>query len=153
MASLTAIQNKIDKASIKYNLTDRTIYMRVATIANANPMLVESTHVDNTDTILIPQPFYSRPEKMEIGALRAPTDVISADGTAALSNAEYVLFFTPNMMTRQQLSNPLMTFVFKDSQANEEEFRVTDFESIAYQGGAIAFEVYIKSFKKQIGTI
>ena len=143
MPSVTSIQNKIDKASNKYNLHDRLIYKRITTIVTVNPMLEVNSSIDTTDTLLDPQPFYGRPESIDIGAFRYPVQVLSADGTVDLSNVDYVLFFSPNTA---------MSIVFKDVQGNEEEFRVTDFESVPFQGDALGFQVYIKSFKKQNGT-
>lgn len=152
MPSLASIQNKIDKASIKYNLQDRQIYKRVITIVTSNNMLEAVSSTDVTDTLLYPQPFYSRPDSLDVGAFRAPTDVITADGTAAVSNTEYILFCSPNCLSLNDLQNPSLTIVFKDIQSNEEEFRITDYETIAYQAGTAAIQLYIKSFKKQSGT-
>ncbi len=152
MPSLSAIQAKIDGASRKYNLEDRLIYKRVVSIVTVNPMLETPTSVDITDTLLDPQPFYSRPESLDIGAFRYPVTVLAADGTAAISNVEYVLFCTPNCLSLSDIQNPTLSIVFKDVQSNEEEFRITDYETIAYQGSTAAIQIYIKSFKKQNGT-
>jgi len=152
MPSLASIITKIDNASNKYNLHDRLIYKRVVTISTVNTMLETPTSTDTTDTLLSPQPFYGRPESIDIGAFRYPVQVISSDGTAALSNTEYVLFCSPNTLSTNDVQNPNLTIVFKDVQSNEEEFRITDYESIAFQNDTAAYQIYIKSFKKQNGT-
>lgn len=152
MPSLASVILKIDNASRKYNLHDKSIYKRVITKNAANPMLEIPISVDVTDTLLDPQPFYSRPENTDIGAFRYPMEVLSPDGTASLSNVEYVLFCSPNTLSTNDIQNPNLTIVFKDVQSNEEEFRITDYESIALQNDTAAYQVYIKSFKKQNGT-
>lgn len=152
MATLQSIQTKIDGASTKFVLTDRTIYKRVVSRSGGNQLIGQPGSVDPNDTELKPQPFYSRPDSMELGAIRAPDDVLSSDGTAGLSNTEYVLFFTPNCMSLSDIQNPDVTLVFKDVQGNEEQFRIIDYETLAFQGGTFGISAYVKSFKKQAGT-
>ncbi len=152
MPSLASIITKIDNASRKYNLVDRLIYKRFVSITTVNPMLELPTSVDITDVLLDPQPFYGRPESTDIGAFRYPVQVLSADGTVDLSNVEYILFCSPNCISLSDIQNPTLSIVFKDSQSNEEEFRITDYETIPYQNDTAAIQIFIKSFKKQNGT-
>lgn len=152
MATLSSIQNKIDGASRKYLLETRSIYKRITNVVTVNSLLEDPQSVDFTDVFLDPQPFYGRPERTDIGTLRAPADVLSADGTVELVNTEYILFCTPNCLSISDIQNPNLTVVFKDAQANEEIFRIIDYEPIGFQGGVAATQVLIRSFKKQTGT-
>ncbi len=152
MPSLATIKTKIDNASNKYKLHDRLIYKRITTLISGNTLLEETSSAYTTDFLLSPQPFFSRPESVDIGAFRYPVTVLAADGSAELSNVEYVLFCSPNCLSVSDVQNPDLTIVFKDLQQNEEVFRITDYETISFQSETAAIQIYIKSFKKQTGT-
>lgn len=150
MANAAGIISKINAALKKTNPTEFLIYKRTIVRSGGDPLIGRPGSVDTTDVLLDPQPIYTRFGR-DADGVRQPgaSDTQAAGGGSALVSNDYEVLVSPNSITTAELTSDNSVFVFKDSESNEEVFRITDYVTQAYQGVVVTITVYLKSTGKK----
>lgn len=137
--SLNGILNQVATAG-------RTTYMRVYTTGGGDPLTGQGQTPFSTDTLLTPQPYFSR-----LGHKRTPgmphlksEDLVDASGNVFVADA-WAFLVSPTAVSAAQLENPNMTFVLVDSLGNEEEMGLIDYEPTSGFGMDLLYTCYMRS--------
>jgi hypothetical protein len=138
MSRATALISKLDGVLKKYNLTDRTVYKRTVTRSGGDTVTGKGVVTVNTDVVLSPQP-----------AVRQLSQMDMYTGVAAMAQiGDSVCTVSPTAVTRTELLNKNLLFVFKDASDNEEECFIVGFIPSALNGVDVAFDVVVRSKKR-----
>lgn len=136
MPSAEAIIKKISGALKKVKATDRDVYKRVYTNTGGDDLLGIPGTVRVYDYILDPQPSVT---------------ALSFSGKLAVWMGEriqfddLVLVVSPATLTRDELSDKNLKFVFKSTDGSEEEFSLVTYSSSMFGGSAVAHTVVVRS--------
>lgn len=148
MPTASAILKKVNKAFGKVTPQDtRTVYKRFITRIQGDPLIGRPGIVNGEDTLLDPQPLYQRLGKYPVGPVSKADLVLDSSGSAYIGN-DYMCVFSASAISYDELRNPDLLIVFKDSSGNEELYRVDDYDPAGFQGTDILFTTYIKSTKR-----
>jgi hypothetical protein len=147
MANPTAILRRVNRAFSRLNPpSPDKVYKRVVTRTGGDDLTGRPGSVTNTDTLLSPQPIYSRPMREEIGLYRTHTLLAASTGVEPAAN--WVMTVSPTAMSINELSNKDMLIVTKDVLGNEEVFLIQDYETTGFSGVDILYDVRLKSIKR-----
>lgn len=127
----------------------RTVYMRVYTMGGGDPLTGQGQTPFSNDTILNPQPYFSR-----LGHVRTPgmqhikaQEIVDSAGREFVADA-WSFIVSPSAITVNQLEDPNMTFVLKDSEGNEEEMNLIDYDPTSGFGVDLLYTCYMRSIER-----
>lgn len=150
MGRADSIQRRLDNALNrtvgKGPLTNRTAYKRFVTRTGGDSLIGRPGSVTTTDTMLSPQPIYSRLSRYVVGKSSGAAEILGAQGAEVAEDLAIIL--SPSAITLAELQNPDLLIVFKDSLNGETVFKVTDLEPTPFQGQDVTFLAYIKNVKR-----
>lgn len=142
-----AIINRVNTIQRKYAPADRTVYKRVITPATGGDPLIGRVGTPTfTDTILDPQPTYSRLARYDVGP-GARSQMVQDGSTKQVAN-QYAFLCSPTALSRSDLDNDLLQLLLVDGAGNKEVFEITDYDEPASMGGVdIIFILYARSIQ------
>lgn len=146
MSRATAIISRVGNILRKVNPVSKKVYKRIVTRTGGDQLLGRPASVDYKDILLDPPPTYLRISKNIVGP-SAVSELIDVGGLAAVGN-DYQLTVTSESISADEFSNSDLLIVFKDLDDNEEVFRITDYEPIAFEGTVIIIAAYIQSIQR-----
>lgn len=143
MANATGLINKVNAALRRTNPVDRTVYKRVITRSGGDPLLGIAGATVYTDVQIEPPPIYSRIGRNIVGG--AVSSEALDTGSSIVIGDDYQIMFSVSAVTKQELSNPDLQIVLKDSDNLEEVYRITDYETVPYAGQDVVLLAYMRS--------
>lgn len=143
MSRATSLISRIGVILNKVNPTDRKIYKRVVKRTGGDQLLGVPANIENVDIQLDPPPIFSRVGRNIVGQA-VNSEAFDVDGAIGIGN-DYMLTVSPAAISWAEFGNKDLLIVFKDSDMNEEVFRITDFEPVAFQGIDVLIIAFIKS--------
>lgn len=145
MSRAAQILAKMNTALRRVGPADRTIYKRVISRTGGDDLIGRkvSTGITYTDTLLDPQPVYERLSRYVVGP-RALGKEVAGAASADVEN-QYMVTFSASAISRNDLLNENMVFLFKDTSGNEEQYVVNDYEPVALNGVDLMFITYLIS--------
>ena len=145
MPSAQAIINKLNATLTRTNAGERTVYKRVVTETGGDKLIGRPGTVTNTDTLLSPQPFFSRLGRDRVpGGHASAETVIDSTGRMVLAD-DYQVMISPTAMTRDDLSNAQVQLVLVDSAGRQEVLKIDDFIPTVFQGTDCMFLAFCRS--------
>jgi hypothetical protein len=141
LSAITRLNSALTKVSPQ---DDRLAYMRVYTTTGGDPLIGRPTTATIVDTLFTPQPMYTRLARYFVGPTAKAEEILDTTGKARIGD-EYMFTVSATAMTFVQLQQEGMRIVLKDSSGGVEEFEITDYERIAFQGTDIMFALYVRS--------
>ena len=143
MSRAAGIITKLNTTLNRVGPQDRIVYKRVLTQTGGDSLIGHPSSVTHVDTVLSPQPLYQRIGRNIVG------DQITAEIIQALNSQhvadDFMLTLSPTAMSMDDLGNKNVMIVLKDAAGNEELYRITDYEPIAFQGTVVMIAAYIRS--------
>lgn len=150
MSRADAIRKRLDGALNRTvgqgPLGNRTAYKRFVTRTGGDSLIGRPGSVTNTDTMLKPQPTYSRLSRYVVGKTSGAAELIGGQGAEVAE--QLAILISPTAMTLAELQNPDLLIVFKDPSGNETVFKLDDLEPTSFQGQDVAYLAYIKNVKR-----
>lgn len=146
MSRATSLINRVGHILTKVNAVSRTVYKRTVTRTGGDQLLGRPYSVDYKDILLNPPPIYLRISRNLVGDT-TNAELVENGGLTSVNN-DYQLTVSSAALSVEELGDDNLLIVFKDSHNNEEVFRVTDFESVAFQGTDIIVVAYLKSTQR-----
>jgi hypothetical protein len=146
MANPTSILKRVNRAFRKFNPPAQYAYKRLNTRTGGDPLIGRSVSVNKTDTLLDPQPIYTRPTREEVGMYKIHTLLA---GTSVEPAADWVLTVTATAMSLAELQNKDMQIVFKNADGSGEEvFNILDFDSTGFKATDMLYDMKLRSVKR-----
>lgn len=146
MSRVQSIIKRLDKVLTKFAPTDnRLVYSRVITRSGGDDAIGRPGTVSNVDTILSPQPVWSRPSRRDIEHLLTPTVL---ENGVTRSAVDYIMLVSPSALSQDQLQDPNTFLVLKDSAGNAEVFLIQDVQPTGLFDADVVYEVLIRSVNR-----
>lgn len=150
--NVNSLLNAVNNVFTTYNPPDRQVYKRIVKRSGGDDLIGRPGSITYQDSVLTPQPFYQRRQQswppMNIGSNasrdEAAEKLLGPDGKSYAAVA-YEILLAPQSITVDDLNNPNLTLLFKFSNGNEEEYEVTDYETVGVAGVDLLIIGYIKS--------
>ena len=139
MARADAIRAKLDSVLRRFDVTDRVVSIRRARHAGGDALTGRGVAVTNDDTVLDPQP------AVVVAAKNFPLVIA---GAALSADAEYLVTVSATAMSRADVTDPTLSFIFTDDSGKEEQLFISGFQP-GYIGGVdILFDLILSSKKR-----
>lgn len=136
MANASGIINRIGRILNKVQATDRDVYKRLLVRSGGDSLTGRGVVADTQDILLKPIP--------EIHVL-GPEDSFVLTTNGVTPDGSFVCTVSSAAISRDELEDPDMSIVFKDSNNNEEEFYIASFNFDVFQGQMIDFQLLLRS--------
>jgi hypothetical protein len=167
MASASSIIKKVSAILNKVGPPDKSVYLRVTTRTNQDVLKGYPGTVTTTDTLLNPQPYYTRSGRDRTpGGHTKSEDAVTGDGTVTVLD-DWVFFVSPDAITPAQLSSPDFLLVWKIngapaefgstpfnsgtesiSTSNEQVFKLLDTDAAMIYGADVLYSLYMRSITR-----
>lgn len=147
MSRANGIISKLNAALQRTQPFDRTVYLRTVTISGGDPLIGRPGSVQNTDTLITPQPFVERLGRERIPGGHAYAQTLTHGSAMQLAD-DYNIICSSTAITRSQLEQSSTFFVFKDANGGEEVLSLIDFETASLNTTDIMFTVYARSVSR-----
>lgn len=136
MGRAEGLLNRIDKLLNKSNVTDRVVYKRRITRTGGDPLTGRGfSSVTKTDTALNPVPAV-------VQASNFGTQVVN--GVVVQPLTDYVVYVSPNALSKSEITDKDVCLVFKSGSA-EEEFFIHSYDTSVIEGSRVLFTVLARS--------
>ena len=146
MSRVQSIIKRMDKALTKFAPTDnRFVYSRIVTRTGGDDAIGRPGTVSNVDTLLNPQPMWSRPSRRDIEHLHTP--YVLENGVTR-SAVDYIMLVSPTAMSQDQLQDPNTFIAMRDSAGSTEVFLILDMQSTGFFDTDVVYEVAIRSVNR-----
>jgi hypothetical protein len=139
----TSIRDRAAKLLGQFQVTDRPIYKRVITRSGGDALLGRPGTVVKTDTLLNPQPAVTYPLE-QVTKETLAKNLLVLSGGDRVSVGDYILLVSPNAISKEDILNPDVMFVFAPG-AKEEECYVVQLLPSVMNGIDVIFNVLIRS--------
>jgi hypothetical protein len=140
-----SIRNRLDNALKKFGPGDRIVYKRAVTTGSGDALIGRATS-STVDTILSPQPTYTRLARYDVGP-GSRSEMLAQGSKQEVANM-YAFICSPTAMSLAELDGGLTYLVLVDASSNKEIFEITDYDPVAMGGVDIMFMVYAKSISR-----
>lgn len=148
-ASITA---RLDAVLNKFAPPNRTAYKRLITRVGGDPLTGIDVHTTVYDTLMVPQPYYSRTGRERLpGNHAVGEDFVASSGAQILAD-DYLFVISPTAMALDELQNPNLLIALKDGAGGEETLRLLDYEPASMSGQDAAYVCYMRSTKHAPGV-
>lgn len=136
MSRATSIINRIGRVLNAVKATDRDVYKRLIVRTGGDPLTGRGVVADTQDILLDPVP--------EVHVL-GPEDCFVLTPNGFTADGSLVCTVSSQAVSRAEIQDVDMSVVFKDSDNNEEEFFIADFNFDVFQGELIDFQLLLRS--------
>lgn len=144
MSRATQLIAKVDGILKRLNPSRRPVYKRLITRTGGDALIGRPGTVTYVDTLLVPQPLVEEITPSVIRRAHINNTVMV--GTDALQLGDYLCLFSPTSVTRTELLNPDLVFVFNDGGITPVEERyVATIGGNALNGLDVVTEVILRS--------
>lgn len=168
MPSAASIIKKVNAVLTKVGPPTRLVYLRTTDRANADSLTGYAGTTTVTDTLLSPQPYYTRLGRDRItGAHTKSEDAANGAGTISLLD-DWIFYISPDAISPEVLSSPDFLLVLKlppqvshfgaapfggnsesfQTPIQEEVFKLMDVDSAMIYGGSVLNSCYMRSVKR-----
>lgn len=144
MSRASGIIKKLDNALKRLNPVDVTVYKRLNSSTGGDTLIGRPGSQSHVDTLLVPQPMYQRLGRNVVGD-SAPSQQLGVGQATSRIGVDYQIIFSPSSITKDELNNRNITYVFKDAAGGIEIYHLTDYEPTALQGQDVMYVAYLRS--------
>ena len=136
------IISRMDKVLKRFNVSNREVYKRVVIRSGGDPLIGRYSSVKTAEWKLDPQPMVMSPRSDEPVAL-------NSDGKSVVQVGDLLLTVTPTSVSREDLENKNLVFVFKHpSNHVEEEYFIVSYRPVVVYGSDVMFNVLVRSKRR-----
>jgi len=140
-----SIRRRLDTVLKKFGPGDRTVYKRTVTVGSGDALIGRATST-TADTLLDPQPTYTRLARYDVGP--GSRSEMVAQGSKQEAANMYAFLCSPTAMSLAELDAGTSYLVLVDAANGKEIFEITDYDPVAMGGVDIMFMVYAKSISR-----
>jgi hypothetical protein len=146
MSRATAIIKRLDKTLTRFAPPDRTVYYRTVTRIGGDDLIGRPGTATTVDTLLMPQPYFNRPERHEVSKFHSP--MILQNNKVEL-RVDYIMLVSPTALSEVQLRATDAYIVFKNpTGVLVEQFVILDVGGMGLSNTDIFYEVALKSMSR-----
>ncbi len=134
-----AITAKVDAVLRRLTITDRDVYIRRSQHLGGDPLTGRGVSTSFDDVLMDPQP------AVVVAARNYPLVIA---GEALSPDAEYLLTVSATAMTKDDVADPALTIVFRDSNGKDETLFIIGYQPAFIGGVDIMFSLILGSKKR-----
>lgn len=147
MPSVTSIVKKVNAVLNAVGPPTRLAYLRTVVLAGAEQLTGYPGTATITDTLLAPQPYYSRLGRDRVpGPHTRPEDATVASGSVEVLD-DLAFYLSPDSLSLAQIQDPAFRLVLK-TDTEEEVYQLIDMDPAMIYGGAALYTCYMRSTKR-----
>jgi hypothetical protein len=146
MSRATAVITRLDNALNKVNPVSCQIYKRTSTSVGGDQLLGVAGTVTNTDVLIVPPPLYTRLGRNFVGA-GSVAEMVDTGSKLEMEN-DYAVTFSPSSLNAAEATDEKLLIVFKYTNGEENAYRITDFDTVPFQGIDVIIIAYIRSISR-----
>jgi hypothetical protein len=144
MALNLEIRSLVDSVLTEFSpIGDRTVYSRVLVKTGGDALLNTGQTVTSTDTLLVPQPVYSR-LMFDEGSF----DRVALVGTSYIAPGDYEFVISLNSIDKESLLDSGTQMVLKLADETVEVLKLIGYDAVGVKGMDVVFIGYYRSVKR-----